>query len=73
MCLILVTEFNAMLSRIREKTEHNLEGLKIDTSTWGEQFCNAMNVNGGDVEHASHIDYVLHFITFFWKVRLVKY
>ena len=57
-----------MVSRIAEKTQKNLDGLQLETSSWGEQFHAAMNVNGGDVEDATKIDYVLHFITFFWKV-----
>ncbi|XP_071105716.1 sodium/calcium exchanger 3-like isoform X1 [Haliotis cracherodii] len=61
-------EFSAMVSRIQEKTEHNLQGLKIDTATWGDQFHDAMNVNGGDVENASALSYIMHFTTFFWKV-----
>ncbi|KAK7507405.1 hypothetical protein BaRGS_00001340 [Batillaria attramentaria] len=61
-------EFASMLSRIASKTQKNLEGLQLDTSSWGEQFYCAMNVNGGEVESATRIDYVLHFITFFWKV-----
>lgn len=40
----------------------------MDTTSWREQFNEAMNVNGGDIENATFIDYVLHFISFFWKV-----
>jgi solute carrier family 8 (sodium/calcium exchanger) len=29
----------------------------------------AMNVNGGDIENASTADYVMHFLTFGFKVR----
>ncbi|XP_067671459.1 sodium/calcium exchanger 2-like [Haliotis asinina] len=61
-------EFSAMVSRIQEKTQHNLDGLKIDTATWRDQFHDAMNVNGGDVENANTMAYVMHFCTFFWKV-----
>ncbi|KAI8500976.1 hypothetical protein Bbelb_210710 [Branchiostoma belcheri] len=31
-------------------------------------FRDAMNVNGGDVENATTMDYVMHFLTFGWKV-----
>ncbi|XP_076458128.1 sodium/calcium exchanger 1-like [Babylonia areolata] len=61
-------EFSSMVSRIALKTQQNLEGLQLDSNTWGEQFYCAMNVNGGEVDTATKIDYVLHFITFFWKV-----
>ncbi|CAG5117035.1 unnamed protein product, partial [Candidula unifasciata] len=61
-------EFNNMLSRIANKTQKNLDGLKLDTSTWSQQFRRAMNVNGGDQDGATCLDYVMHFMTFFWKV-----
>ncbi|XP_059147493.1 sodium/calcium exchanger 2-like [Physella acuta] len=61
-------EFHNMLTRIASKTKKNLDGLKLDTSTWAEQFRSAMVINGGDVQDATCLDYTLHFITFFWKV-----
>ena len=66
-----VAEFSNMVSRIAFKTQKNLEGLQLDTSSWGEQFYAAMNVNGGEVDSATRTDYALHFVTFFWKVRRV--
>ena len=38
---------------------------------WGQQFVEAMNVNGGDLETATVLDYVMHFFTFGWKVSVV--
>ena len=49
-------------------TNVNLDALRVDSTSWGDQFRNAMNVNGGDLEGASHMDYVMHFLTFGWKV-----
>ncbi|CAC5384183.1 SLC8A [Mytilus coruscus] len=37
-------------------------------TSWGKQFQDAMNVNGGDIENATFLDYILHFFTFGWKV-----
>ena len=62
-------EFDGLVSRIANQTKKNLDGLRLDTTSWKEQFNEAMNVNGGDVENATFIDYILHFISFFWKVR----
>ncbi|XP_059147514.1 sodium/calcium exchanger 2-like [Physella acuta] len=61
-------EFNSMLHRIANKTKANLENMKLGTTTYAGQFRAAMCVNGGNLETASVLDYVLHFITFFWKV-----
>ena len=42
--------------------------MGLGTSSWVGQFRDAMNVNGGDIENATFVDYILHFITFGWKV-----
>lgn len=63
------TEFDGLVSRIANNTKKNLDGLRLDTTSWKEQFNEAMTVNGGDVENATVIDYILHFISFFWKVK----
>lgn len=57
-------------------TGANLDAMKVHTETWAEQFKEAMSVKGGDIEHAQFWDYVLHFFSFFWKVRsrfLIKF
>lgn len=51
-------------------TGANLDAMRVHTETWAEQFKEAMSVKGGDIEHAQFWDYVLHFFSFFWKVRL---
>ena len=60
-----------MVSRIANLTKQNLDSLKLESATWGEQFKQAMNVNGGDIENATNLDYVMHFLTFFWKVSFL--
>ena len=65
------TDFNGMVSRVAYNVNLNLDSMRVDSTTWGEQFRNAMNVNGGDVENASNVDYFMHFLTFGWKVSVV--
>ena len=43
--------------------------LRLQKASWGQQFKEALNVNGGEVEAASNLDYFLHFLTFGWKVK----
>ena len=57
-----------MVSRLVNMTNANLDALRVDNMTYAQQFRNAMNVNGGDLEGASHLDYLMHFLTFGWKV-----
>lgn len=51
-----------------EMTSANLDALAVCRKTWAAQIKDAMNVNGGDLENATTGDYVLHFISFNWKV-----
>ena len=60
-----------MVSRIMNMTKANLDALELHKTDYMQQFIEAMNVNGGDLETATFFDYVLHFATFFWKVLFV--
>ena len=57
------------MSRIVNLTKANLDALQLEKSTYVQQFYEAMNVNGGDLESATLLDYIMHFLTFFWKVK----
>lgn len=63
-----VTEFDGFVNRIANLTNANLDALRLQRATWGQKFVEAMNVNGGDLDHATAFDYVMHFFTFGWKV-----
>jgi len=62
-----------MVNRLTHTVNMNVDAMKADRATWAEQFRNALNVNGGDVENASNFDYVMHFLTFFWKVPRLRF
>jgi len=55
--------------RVVAKTHLKLMKMKLGSSSWGEQFTQAMNVNGGDVENATAGDYVMHLFSFGFKVQ----
>jgi len=40
----------------------------VGTSSWGEQFHDAMNMGGDDDNEPEMADYILHFLSFYWKV-----
>jgi solute carrier family 8 (sodium/calcium exchanger) len=50
------------------KLKINPDYLLGQKLSWIDQFKNAANVNGGDVENASAFDYMMHVISFPWKV-----
>jgi len=61
-------EFNSVLNRMLLMTNANLDSMKVHHETWAQQLKDAMNVNGGDVENATAGDYVMHFLTFGFKI-----
>ncbi|XP_021948332.1 sodium/calcium exchanger 1 isoform X3 [Folsomia candida] len=61
-------DFNSVMQRMMVMTSSNLKSMEVHKETWGEQLQVALTVNGGDVENATGMDYVMHFLTFGWKV-----
>jgi len=55
-------------SRMANMVNADLNAISVVKKTYGDQFFEAMNVNGGDVEDAKAADYVMHFFSFPWKV-----
>lgn len=66
--LFKILDFNTVMDRLMVLTNTNLDAVRIHTETWGEQIKTAMTVNGGDIPNATAFDYVMHFLSFFWKV-----
>ncbi|KAH3861749.1 sodium/calcium exchanger 3-like isoform X4 [Dreissena polymorpha] len=70
-CIVSIVndeDFDGIVSRLMNMTKANIGGMALESSTWLQQFHDAMNVNGGDTENAAFIDYVLHFLSFGWKI-----
>ena len=63
-------EFNGIMNKLTMKTRLNLDKLRVTNETYAQQFKDAMVVNGGDVEGASNLDYLMHVITFPFKVGI---
>lgn len=68
--MINFSAYNSMVDRLMVLTNTNLDAIAVHSETWGQQLRSAMNVNGGDLTNATGYDYVVHFVTFFWKVRM---
>ncbi|KAI0219041.1 Sodium/calcium exchanger 1 [Lamellibrachia satsuma] len=65
-------EFKSTVDKLIRKTNVS---LVVGTSSWREQFVDAMSVSAGDGEDdqseeklPSCMDYVMHFLTIFWKI-----
>jgi len=61
-------EFDGLVRRVIAKTHLKLQNLKLGSQSWAEQFKAAMQVNGGDIQNATVLDYFMHFFTFGFKV-----
>lgn len=61
-------DFHSIVHRVALVTNVNVDSIRLQSETWAEQYRSALNVNGGDIENATALDYVLHFLTFGWKV-----
>ncbi|KAK3892304.1 hypothetical protein Pcinc_003849 [Petrolisthes cinctipes] len=61
-------DFNNVLSNMMMLTNANVHALQVHHETYVSQIKDALNVNGGDIENATGADYVLHFLTFGWKI-----
>ena len=46
----------------------DLEAISVEEKRYRDQFVQALNVNGGNIEKATVKDYFLHFFSFHWKV-----
>ena len=57
------------MNRMVVMTNANMDKLRVNVDSWGDQFKHAMNVNGGEQDaEPSAMDCVMHVLTFFWKV-----
>jgi hypothetical protein len=57
-----------MANKMASLVQVDIDKLSVTKTSWGQQFQDAMNVNGGDLETAKFGHYVGHALAFFWKV-----
>jgi solute carrier family 8 (sodium/calcium exchanger) len=57
-----VVESVARLMRLK------MQKMSLETTSWVEQFNDAMNMEGEEGQQPSTTDFVMHFLTFGWKV-----
>ncbi|CAF1686069.1 unnamed protein product, partial [Adineta ricciae] len=61
-------DYKTMANRMASLVQVDMDKLSVTKTSWGQQFQDAMNVNGGDLETAKFGHYVGHALAFFWKV-----
>merc|ERR1711966_303507 len=60
--------YATLVEEVAELMALQFENLSPETTTWADQFDEAMNIQGEDGQMAGTMDYVMHFLTFGWKV-----
>jgi len=65
---MFISDYQTLITRVANLTSVNLDKLVIGKESWAQQFTEALSVNGGNVDDAEPIDFILHFLTFGWKV-----
>jgi len=61
-------DYQTLITRVANLTSVNLDKLVIGKESYKQQFQEALSVNGGNIEDAETLDFILHFLTFGWKV-----
>ncbi|CAF1399080.1 unnamed protein product [Rotaria sordida] len=61
-------DYKTMANKMAPLVQGDIDKLSVTKTTWGQQFREAMNVNGGDIETAKLSHYIGHSLSFFWKV-----
>ncbi|XP_059478036.1 sodium/calcium exchanger 2-like isoform X2 [Neocloeon triangulifer] len=60
--------YNSITDHLMKMTHANMDAMRTHQDTWANQIRDAMNVNGGDLANATNVDYLMHFLTFGWKI-----
>lgn len=61
-------DYKTMATKVASLVKADIDKLSVTKTSWGQQFYEAMNVNGGDIETAKFGHYIAHTLAFFWKV-----
>ncbi|XP_050540521.1 sodium/calcium exchanger 3-like isoform X2 [Daktulosphaira vitifoliae] len=61
-------DIDLTMDRLVILTNNHINEIGLNRQTWLEQIKSAMTVNEGDLENATTFTYMLHFLSFFWKV-----
>ncbi|CAF1080676.1 unnamed protein product [Adineta steineri] len=61
-------DYKTMANKMASLVQVDMDKLSVTKTSWGQQFQDAMNVNGGDLETAKFGHYIGHALAFFWKV-----
>lgn len=71
MCTVIISNdknYQKLMEEVVAMMDEEMGKYHVGTSTWSEQFHDAMNMGGDDDSEPEWGDYLLHFCSFYWKV-----
>jgi len=71
MCTVIITNdenYKKLMEDVVAMMDDEMGKYGVGTSSWGEQFHDAMNMGGDDDSEPEFSDYLMHFLSFYWKV-----
>ena len=69
---IFILEYKNIANKMASLVQVDIDKISVTKTSWGQQFREAMNVNGGDLDTAKAINYIGHALSFFWKVNSIS-
>lgn len=70
-CTVIITNdknYQKLMEEVVAMMDDEMGKYGVGTSSWSEQFHDAMNMGGEDGGDPGCGDYVMHFLSFYWKV-----
>ncbi len=71
--MFVFLDYKTMANKMASLVQVDIDKLSVTKTSWGQQFRDSMNVNGGDLETAKFGHYIGHTLSFFWKVLLWQF
>merc|ERR1711988_1962897 len=71
MCTVIISNdknYQKLMEEVVAMMDEEMGKYHVGSSTWAEQFHDAMNMGGDDGTEPEWSDYLLHFCSFYWKV-----
>jgi len=71
MCTVIIStdkNYQKLMEEVVEMMDDEMGKYGVGSSSWGEQFHDAMNMGGDDDAEPEWSDYLFHFLSFYWKV-----
>jgi len=71
MCTVIISNdknYQKLMENVVKMMDEEMDKFHVGSSSWSEQFHDAMNMGGDDGMEPEWSDYLLHFCSFYWKV-----